>query len=126
MNIPTPHDTTFVPYVVGTDPEFDKCLPPILVQEGGYSNDAHDPGGMTDFGIIQREYDAKRKQWGLPTQWDKNISADKNRPMYYTDYWLPVCPQLYPGLDLQVFNMSVNGGPHRAIVLLQQTADVTA
>lgn len=124
--VPTSTDRSFVPYVVGTDPEFDKCLPPILVQEGGYSNDAHDPGGMTDYGIIQREYDLKRKQWGLPTQWVKNISADEYRTIYYTDYWMPNCPQCYPGLDLEVFNMNVNGGPHRSTILLQESIDVTA
>jgi lysozyme family protein len=116
----------FVPYKLGTDLEFEKCLPPILVQEGGYSNDAHDPGGMTDYGIIQREYDAKRRAWGLPTQWVKNISADEYRTIYYTDYWLPDCPKLYAGLDLEVFNMNVNGGPHRSTVLLQEAIDVTA
>jgi lysozyme family protein len=117
---------TFSPYVLGTDPEFEKCLPPILVQEGGYSNDPHDPGGMTDYGILQREYDLKRRQWGLPTQWIKNISADEYRTIYYTDYWLPNCPKCYPGLDLEVFNMNVNGGPHRSTVLLQEAIDVTA
>jgi|SRR5579863_1473432 len=126
MTVPSSRDTSFVPYIVGTDPEFDKCLPPILVQEGGYSNDAHDPGGMTDFGIIQREYDAKRRQWGMPTQWVKKISSDEYRTIYYTDYWLPDCPRLYPGLDLEVFNMNVNGGPHRSTVLLQEALKVPA
>jgi lysozyme family protein len=117
---------TFVPYVVGTDIEFDKCLPPVLVQEGGYSNDAHDPGGMTMDGIIQREYDADRRAWGLPTRWVKNISADEYRTIYYTKYWLPYCPKLAPGLNLEFFNMSVNGGPHRATVILQEVLGITA
>lgn len=115
----------FVPYKVGTDPEFDKCLPPILVQEGGYSNDAHDPGGMTMDGIIQREYDSFRKANGLPTQWVKKISPDEYRTIYYTKYWLPDCPKLYPGLNLEFFNMSVNGGSHRATILLQRAIAVT-
>lgn len=114
----------FIPYKLGTDPEFEKCLPPILVQEGGYSNDAYDPGGMTMYGIIQREYDADRRAWGLPTQWVKNISPDEYRTIYYTKYWLPDCPKLYSGLNLEFFNMAVNGGPHRATVLLQQVIDV--
>ena len=96
------------------------------MQEGGYSNDAHDPGGMTDDGIIQREYDLDRRSWGEPTQWVKNISPDEYRTIYYLKYWLPDCPKLYPGLDLEYFNMCVNGGPHRATVLLQQAIDVTA
>lgn len=129
--IPTAHDRTFIPYVVGTDPEFDKCLPDIEVQEGvpwstgpmparAYSNDAHDPGGMTGEGIIQREYDLKRRQWGLPTQWVRSMSKDEERTIYYTDYWLPYCPILPKGLDLEFFDLAVNGGTHRSAVTLQQ------
>ena len=41
-------------------PRFLACLPFTLKEEGGYSNDAHDPGGKTMEGIIQREYDRYR------------------------------------------------------------------
>lgn len=114
----------FVPYTLGTDPKFEKCLPDTLKEEGGYSNDAHDPGGMTMEGIIQREYDAKRTAWGLPTQWVRNISTDEMRTIYYTDYWMPYCPLMPAGLDLQLFDMNVNAGPHRSIVLLQRALAV--
>lgn len=116
----------FVPYKLGTDPEFEKCLPDILVQEGGYSNDPHDPGGATDFGITQGEYNIARKSWGLPAQSIKKITADEYRTIYHVSYWLPHCPQLYAGLDLEFFNMSVNGGPERATLLLQEALGVTA
>lgn len=132
QTVPTAHDRTFIPYVVGTDPEFDKALPYIEIQEGvpwsdgpmparAYSNDAHDPGGMTGEGIIQREYDPKRRQWGLPTRWVRNMSKDEERTIYYTDYWLPYCPLLPKGLDLEFFDLAVNGGIHRAAVTLQRT-----
>jgi hypothetical protein len=62
---PTSHDRSFIPYVLSADPEFEKCLPDTLVQEGGNSNDAHDPGGMTMMGIIQREYDLKRRRGNI-------------------------------------------------------------
>jgi lysozyme family protein len=124
MTIPSSKDTIFIPYVLGTDPKFEACLPDTLRQEGGYSNDAHDPGGMTMEGIIQREYDLKRKQWNLPTQWVKKISADEMRTIYFTDYWLPHCPDLPAGLDLEFFDLCVNGGPHRAIVTLQRALSI--
>jgi lysozyme family protein len=114
----------FVPYKLGTDLEFEKCLPPVLVQEGGYSNDAHDPGGATNFGIIQTEYNIARRSWGLPQQSVKLITADEYRTIYYTKYWLPYCAMLYPGLDLEFFNMSVNGGVGRATELLQEALGV--
>lgn len=124
--MPTAHDRSFVPYSLGRDLKFERCLPDTLVQEGGYSNDAHDPGGMTMEGIIQREYDRKRRQWGLPTRWVKLISPDEMRTIYYTDYWLPDGPKLPAGLDLECFDQCVNEGSHRAIVLLQRALLVDA
>ena len=121
----TSHDRSFIPYPLGSDPKFEACLPDTLKQEGGYSNDAHDPGGMTMEGIIQREYDSKRKQWGEPTQWVKKISADEMRTIYYTDYWMPYSPLLPAGLDLEFFDLCVNGGQHRAIVTLQRALDIS-
>jgi lysozyme family protein len=126
MTTPTSKDTSFVPYTMGLDAKFEKCLPDTLIQEGGYSNDAHDPGGMTDYGIIQKEYDAKRRQWGLPTQWVKNITQSEVRTIYYTDYWLPYGPQLPAGLDLECFDQCVNEGSHRAIILLQIALKIPA
>jgi lysozyme family protein len=124
--LPNAHDRSFVPYPLGLDPEFEKCLPDTLAQEGGYSNDAHDPGGMTMMGIIQREYDLKRRQWGLPTQWVKNISKDEMRTIYYTDYWCPYCPKLWAGLNLEFFDLDVNGGQHRAVETLQRVLGIPA
>lgn len=129
--VPSPHDHSFIPYIPGTDPEFDKCLPDAEVQEGvpwstgvgplkAYSDDKHDPGGMTMEGITQREYDLKRRQWGLPTQWVRNISKDEERTIYFTDYWMPYCPVLPAGLNLEFFDLDINGGQHRAVTTLQR------
>jgi lysozyme family protein len=136
MAVPTSHDRSFIPYPLGADPKFEKCLPDTEIQEGvpwasgpgpakAFSNDAHDPGGMTMEGIIQREYDLKRRQWGLPTQPVRNISKDEERTIYYTDYWQPYCPLLPAGLDLEFFDLDVNGGQHRAVVTLQRALGVT-
>lgn len=109
---------------VQTSPRFLACMPFILQEEGGYSNDAHDPGGMTMHGIIQREYDVYRRSKGLKTQWVKNISVDEQNEIYWTQYWLPHCPSLPAGLDLSVFNINVNGGPSRGTHLLQSTLQI--
>jgi lysozyme family protein len=112
----------FVPYVAGHDPDFDKCLPPILTQEGGLSNSAHDPGGLTDHGITQREYNVDRRSWGLQLRSVAKISQAEYSTIYYTKYWLPHCPFLRDiGLKLEFFNMAVNGGPTEAIRLLQRS-----
>jgi lysozyme family protein len=111
-------------YRLGSDPAFEKCLPDTLTEEGGYSNDAHDPGGMTMEGIIQREYDRWRRAQGLPTQWVKNISGDELRTIYHDEYWSPNCPKLPDGLDLCVFDTNVNNGVHAGTVLLQRVLGI--
>jgi lysozyme family protein len=137
MTIPSSHDTSFIPYIVGTDPEFDKILPFTEIQEGpvpwvsgpapakDFSNDLHDPGGATEEGIIQNEYIRKRRQWGLLIQSDKLMSKDEERTIYFTDYWMPHCPTLPHGLDLEFFDLNVNGGETRAVKTLQRALSVT-
>jgi lysozyme family protein len=111
-------------YVLGTYPDFEASLKFTLPEEGGYSNDAHDPGGMTMKGIIQREYDSWRKRHGLPTQWVKKISDDEMRTIYCNEYWLPHCPLVPRGLDLCLFDTNVNNGVHAGMVLLQRALQV--
>jgi lysozyme family protein len=135
---PTSHDRSFVAYPMGIDPDFEKCLPDTEVQEGvpwasgplparAYSNDAHDPGGKTGEGILQREYDLKRRQWGLATRDIRLMSKDEERTIYYTDYWVAAhCPEMPAGLDLECFDDVVNEGIHRGISLLQIALRVTA
>src|ERR1700757_1439117 len=120
--LPTSHDRTFITYPVGADAEFDKALPYTEAQEGvpwasgpmparAYSDDKHDPGGKTGEGIIEREYDLKRRQWRLPTQDIRQMSKDEERTIYYTDYWVAgYCPELPEGLNLEHFDNCVNEG----------------
>jgi lysozyme family protein len=109
-----------------TSPAFEACLPFTLTEEGGNSNDPHDPGGRTHKGIIQREYDRYRRSKGLSLQSDYAMSDDEVREIYWTEYWLPHCPGLRPGLDLSYFDNCVNEGPRRATILLQQALHVQA
>lgn len=107
-------------YQLGDDPAFERCLPFTLKEEGGYSNDPHDRGGMTMEGIIQREYDKWRRARGLPTRWVKNIAPDEMRTIYRDEYWLPECAKCPAGLDLCLFDTNVNNGVHAGVVLLQR------
>jgi lysozyme family protein len=109
-----------------TSPQFLACLPFTLTEEGGNSNDPHDPGGRTHKGIIQREYDKYRQGKGLPLQSVYAASDDEVQEIYWTSYWLPHCPSLAPGLDLSFFDNCVNEGPLRAIILLQRALGVVA
>src|SRR5690348_13170891 len=115
------------------DDRFHICLPFTLAQEcprpndwsnpRNFSNDAHDPGGETMCGIIQREYTAYRKSKGLPSRDVRQLTREEGEEIYESSYWLPGCPKL-PGLDLCYFDEAVNAGPHTATVLLQRTLGV--
>lgn len=115
---------------------FPICLPYTLAQEcplpddwsnpKNFSNDAHDPGGKTMCGIIQREYDAYRKRKNEGVQSVRLITRDEGLDIYEDSYWLPYCPQMPAGLDLQFFDSSVNEGTHEAVKILQVALGVTS
>ena len=109
-----------------TDDRFLICLPYILKEEGGNDDDPHDPGGRTSRGIIQREYDVWRRQNGQPTRDVWQAGDDEVAAIYRTQYWLPLCPTMPAGVDLELFDMNVNNGPHEAAILLQRAVGVTA
>jgi lysozyme family protein len=96
---------------------------PFIIQEEGtrFSNTPGDHGGATRYGIIQTEYNIFRHSKGLPLQSVNLISVDEYTEIYWTNYWLPHCPQLPVGLDLSFFNIDINGGPARGVRLLQQS-----
>lgn len=115
---------------------FYTCLPFTLAQEApdssdwsnlkNFSDDAHDPGGETMNGIIQREYDTFRKSEGLPTQDVRKITQDEGDTIYEDSYWLPYCPKLPAGLDLSFFDSAVNEGTTEAVKILQFSLGVAS
>ena len=104
---------------------FPICLPYILTEEGGNSDDPHDPGGRTSRGIIQTEYDAYRHSKIEPTQSVYEASDAEVSDIYEHSYWLPWCPLMPVGVDLCYFDMLVNGGPVEATKLLQRALGVS-
>jgi lysozyme family protein len=113
---------------------FNVCLPFTLAQEcpfpqdwsnrHNFSNDAHDPGGKTMCGIIQREYDHWRKAHDLPVRDVRELTREEGEQIYRANYWLPHCLDLPPGLDLQLFDESVNTGTFEGIKVLQAALGV--
>lgn len=98
---------------------FAACLPFTLKQEGGNSNNKHDPGGVTSRGVTQRVYDAWRRSKGLPTRCVWSAGDDEVAEIYQKQYWLPWCALLPVGVDLCFFDLAVNAGVDRAIRILQ-------
>jgi len=103
------------PYTFLSDLQF------VLKWEGGLTNDPDDPGGRTNKGITQKEYDKFRKSKGLPTQDVAKINDEEVYEIYYRNYWLATkCNELPSVLRLVVFDTAVNMGVGTAIRLLQQ------
>jgi hypothetical protein len=78
--------------------------------EGGYVDDAKDPGGETKYGISKRSY---------PNLDIKGLSVDAAVDIYYRDFWVK------PGIDSvgevyrpKVFNIGALIGPPKARELL--------
>jgi lysozyme family protein len=95
---------------------FDRAFEIVLGEEGGYSNDARDPGGETKYGIAKKFYP------------DVDIAAltkDDAKIIYERDYWTPVRAGELPWpLCLYVFDCAVNQGVPTAIRLLQESMGV--
>lgn len=101
--------------------QFALALAKVLLSEGAYSNDPVDPGGATNHGIIQTEYDRYRKSQGLPTQTVKLISDAEVQSIYRTSYWgASKCDQLPAGVSYVVFDGSVNSGVSQSAKWLQR------
>jgi lysozyme family protein len=88
----------------------------VLKHEGGYVNDARDPGGETRYGISKRAY---------PNEDIANLTRERAIELYYKDYWLPIKgDSMSPSVATVLFDMAVNMGVDRAIKLLQRTIKV--
>jgi lysozyme family protein len=107
---------------------FLRCLEVVLKNEGGYSNNPSDPGGSTNQGITQKEYDDYRGHQGDGYQDVKLITDTEVWDIYLTLYWIPMNLDdiLNDDLVLQLFDMGVNSGIRTAIMILQRLIGVIA
>lgn len=105
---------------------YELSLKLVLESEGGYTNDAADPGGPTNWGITI--YDAR-------AYWRKNAGAadvkampiDVAKDIYKAKYWDALeCDELPAGVDYAVFDYGVNSGIARAAKVLQNLVGTTA
>lgn len=97
----------------------------VLISEGGYTNHPNDPGGPTNFGIIQSEY----SKWigRKATIADmKAMSRETAGQIYLAKYWTPMrCSELSSGLDYLLFDFAVNAGIGQAPKTFQRCLGVS-
>ena len=90
----------------------------VLAREGGYVNDPRDPGGETKFGISKRSY---------PNEDIANLTADRAKEIYFSDYWMPVADALPAPSDIVAFDSAVNQGKGFAREMIHECdGDATA
>jgi lysozyme family protein len=95
-----------------TDPGFEAAIGPLLNHEGGYVNDAQDPGGETKYGISKRQY---------PDLDIADLTVDQARAIYHRDYWLALKADRMPlRVGVKLFDLAVNVGVGTAGKLLQR------
>lgn len=101
---------------------FEKILPIVLLNEGGYSDVEFDLGGATNYGITQRVYDLYRTKNGKPLQSVMYITQDEVQEIYWDMYWSPM---KLDSIDdeasaLEIFDMGVNSGIGTAAKMAQR------
>lgn len=92
-----------------------------------FSNDPVDPGGATYSGVTQNAYNSYRLHVEkLFIQDVQRMSDDECRAIYKTQYWDSVRgDEVWAGMDILLYDISVNSGPVRSIKFLQQALGVS-
>jgi lysozyme family protein len=97
---------------------YDESLRRVLAHEGGYSNDAADPGGPTKYGITIHDYRLYINKNGTASD-VRNMSIDDAKTIYRKRYWDALdCDDLPSGVDYTVFDYGVNSGIARSAKVL--------
>lgn len=97
----------------------------VVGEEGGYSDDPHDPGNWT--GNMVGLGTLRGTKWGIsagsfPTLDIKSLTIDQAMLIYHGKYWSPIHGDaLPPALAVTVFDAAVNNGLTRAVVWLQKS-----
>ena len=92
---------------------FDQAIGFVLQNEGGLSSDPQDAGGLTNFGISQKQF---------PNEDIKNLTRERAVELYRQHYWIPIYDSIASQrIATKLFDAVVNMGPMRATRILQQS-----
>lgn len=93
---------------------FEKCHAVTAKWEGGWSNHPKDPGGKTMYGVTEAVYHNWLKSQGKAPKPVRNITKGEALVIYKNLYWdAAKCDTLAAGVDLAVYDASVNSGVSR-------------
>lgn len=102
---------------------FDEAFDRLLGNEGKYSNDPHDPGGPTMWGITQREARA-HGYTGDMRNFPRDSGPVNAKSIYRADYWDILGDDVHPAIKFQAFDFGVNAGIGTSIRKLQAACGV--
>ena len=97
--------------------DFDAAVKRTMGHEGGFANDAADPGGKTNYGITE----AVARDAGYTADME-SMKPEEAKAIYHAKYWYPMRlgEVENQGLAEELFDTAVNCGNYRATRWLQQ------
>lgn len=100
---------------------FDEAFEVLMEHEGGYVNNASDPGGKTRFGITEATARAHGYFGDM-----RDLPREVAKEVYKESYWTPAKVDLMPqAVKYPLFDAAVNSGPKQAIKWLQRAVGAT-
>jgi len=103
---------------------FEQCLALVLKAEGGFVDNPHDPGGMTNLGVTKETWESYIGR-EVDEQEMRNLGPLDVAPLYRKKYWdLAMCEDMPAGVDYCVFDAAVNSGVSQSIKFVQRALDV--
>lgn len=95
----------------------------LFKNEGGFSNDPHDSGGKTIYGITQNNFP---KQYSVLADLyfnnKKELAKDYAMKFYEKYFWNPLYEKIIDSsLAFKIFDLGVNMGEEKAVKLLEQS-----
>ena len=92
------------------------------LSEGGYVNDPDDTGGPTNHGVTERVWHAYQRSIGVEPSDVRGCTQAVANLIFAQQYHQPVWFDRLPsGLDYTMGDFSINSGPSRAVMTLQQS-----
>lgn len=104
---------------------FDECMAFVAKWEKGKVDHPADPGGRTNNGVTQANFNAYLKRLGKPERDVFTMTEEEEKDIFFTDYWLKAhCDKLPEPLDLIQFDTAVQRGPFKARQMLQRALGI--
>ena len=105
---------------------WDSCFNMVMKNEGGFVNNSHDPGGMTNLGVTKAAIEAYLGRT-VDETFMRSLTPDSVKPFYKSQYWNKIKGDDLPsGVDYAAYDLAVNSGTGRAAKYLQEIAGVFA